>query len=107
MTKSHGPELRPQRVWVDRLAVEAGGAHERIVRRNGVKRLSAVVGGNGRMRRGLQASRPFVHVNAQNSRIKILVDALGVLPKVILVAFITHRDVQVAVRPEVQVTPVM
>ena len=50
---------------------------------------------------------PFVHVQAQNAREKILIDPLTVLISVPGTPFVAHRDVEVTVGPEMEIAAVV
>ena len=54
-----------------------------------------------------QAAGAIVHVNAHDSRKEIAIDELSVSQIPVNAPFISQRDVEIAIRPEVQVARVV
>ena len=121
-----GPHFGADIGRADGLPVEGSGPDERIVRRDRVGRdehagprrgFVARDGGHGglgtgqrrriRMRIGFEAARLSIHIEAQHGGVEVSIDPLGVVVKVVLPAFVAERDVEVAVRAEVQVASVV
>ena len=86
IAQAHHPELGAQRGGVDRRAIERGRPDPRIVRGDEIIRHVH----QRSVRGGREVGAALVHVEAQEAREEILVDALAVVPDVVLAALIAE-----------------
>ena len=82
------------------LAGERSGALDEVLSRY-VTYMRRSVG----LRRKIRGA--LVHVNSQNAGEKILVNALAVVERIVLVAFVAERNVEIAVRAKMQIAAVV
>src|SRR5206468_537869 len=97
----HGPELGADLLWIDGIAVEVRGSDERIIRWDRIVRRT------GRMRVRRQTAWPLVHIDAQNSAEKVVCDLLSVAIPVVAQALIAEGNVEITIRPEMQVATIV
>ena len=108
IAQAHGPKFRAHQRRRDGEPVEGRGAGEGIVGRDGVVGVArSGVDDDRGMRIGFERARFPVDVDSQNSREKILVDALAVVEGIIPSALITDRIVKITVGAEVNVAAIV
>ena len=106
IAQTDGPHFGADAGGIDRDIVEARRAEVGIVRRNPVGGIAGVEE-DARQMVWLDAAGFFVHINARDARKKAVVNALRVILRIVLVAAVPQRNVEITVRAEVQVAAVV
>lgn len=92
---------------MDRQAIKTGGADERIVGGNAVICRVLSAGMDGRVRIGRQTARSGIHIKAQDSAEKVMINPPTVPVRITPSAFIPQTNVEVTIRPKMQISGIV
>ena len=98
IAKAHDVDFGAHLGRVDRLLVESCGANEGIVVGHRKISVPATIARNVSISVRLEVAGFLVDVDANDGRIEVFVDSLGVLVILVLASLVAEGDVQVAIR---------